>query len=84
MANADRLMSTGMPAMQAQEVSKQIESGGGVPDGSVTNAKVATNANIALGKLANVAAITTAGGTTIPAGTIQSVLQAIADLADPA
>lgn len=29
MANADRLMSTGMPAMQAQEVVKQIEGGGG-------------------------------------------------------
>lgn len=31
-----------------------------------------------------VESITTAGGTTIPAGTIQEVLQAIADLADPA
>lgn len=31
-----------------------------------------------------VAAITTAGGTTIPAGTLQATLQAIADLADPA
>jgi hypothetical protein len=30
-----------------------------------------------------VAAITTAGETTIPAGTLQEVLQAIADLADP-
>ena len=30
-----------------------------------------------------VEAITTAGDTTIPAGTLQEVLQAIADLADP-
>lgn len=30
-----------------------------------------------------VPAITTAGGTTIPAGTLEEVLQAIADLADP-
>lgn len=31
-----------------------------------------------------VESITTAGGTVIPAGTIQEVLQAIADLANPA
>lgn len=30
-----------------------------------------------------VASITTANGTVIPAGTLQEVLQAIADLADP-
>ena|SRR5699024_465411 len=52
-------------------------------DNSVTNAKVAENAAIGLAKLANTAAITTAGGTTIPAGNIQATLQAIADLADP-
>lgn len=33
---------------------------------------------------AQVGSITTAGGTTIPAGTLQDTLQAIADLADPA
>ena len=52
-------------------------------DNSVTNAKVAANAAIDLAKLANTAAITTEGGTTIPAGNIQATLQAIADLADP-
>lgn len=52
-------------------------------DNSVTNAKVAANAAIGLAKLANTAAITTEGGTTIPAGNIQATLQAIADLADP-
>lgn len=52
-------------------------------DNSVTNAKVAANAAIGLAKLANTAAITTAGETTIPAGNIQATLQAIADLADP-
>ena len=51
---------------------------------TVANAQVAASANIALSKLANVASITTAGGTTIPAGTVQETLQAIADLADPA
>lgn len=52
--------------------------------GVIVNADVAAAAAIALTKLANVAAITTAGGTAIPAGTLQTVLQAIADLADPA
>lgn len=51
---------------------------------TVANAQVAASANIALSKLANVASITTAGGTNIPAGTLQATLQAIADLADPA
>lgn len=39
-------------------------------------------ADIPASKIA-VASITTAGSTTIPAGDLQTVLQAIADLADP-
>lgn len=52
---------------------------------TVSNAQVAANAAIALTKLANVAQITAAGGNLIiPAGTLQSVLQALADAIDPA
>lgn len=38
----------------------------------------------AVGAAAPIAEITTAGGNTVSAGTLQEVLQAIADLADPA
>lgn len=85
--NPNTFIGLGMPSALANAVSQAIDAaggGGGVPDdGSVTDAKVAADANIALNKLANTAAITTVGGTTIPAGNIQTALQAIADLADP-
>jgi len=75
--------STSTTAMAGDTVIPTIPEALPPTDGSVTNVKVAAGAAIALNKLANVAAITTAGGTEIPAGTLQDTLQAIADLADP-
>lgn len=69
MADVRRLAELGMVPELAKEVAAQIENGGG---GTVDAADV------------SVPAITTAGGTTIPAGTLVETLQAIADLADPA
>lgn len=48
--------------------------GGTLPDGAVTNAKVAADAAIALSKLANVAA----GTSGLAAGSLQDTLQALA------
>lgn len=52
-----------------------------VVDGIVLDVR---NAQTTPAAQATIAEITTAGGTTIEAGTRQEVLQAIADLADPA
>lgn len=111
--NADRLMSTGMPATQAKEVVTQIEAAasGDVAWGDVTGKPatfpptVGTTATtalagstplLAIGTTATTAlagngvpnaqipSISTAGGAVIAPGTLLEVLQAIADLADPA
>lgn len=94
--NADRLMSTGMTATQAKEVVTQIEAAGSgnVAWGDVTGKPatfpptVGTTATTALAgngvPNAQIPSISAAGGAVIAPGTLLEVLQAIADLADPA